>query len=289
MDAAGAAVGAPARPRSYADLVAQTPQPIPEVEVPLRPLKMFEGVPYVSFTKEEIDRSAQPFKFFLVLKFLRRRPSLDNIRAFCWWHWGLVFQPVISAMANPRSVFVCLSNEEDFIKGFSREAFEIDGVPYRVFHWSPEYVEEQELAFVPVWIFLLGLPPNYYHESFLRNITLPLGQFIRRDNCTRCATRTDGARVCIKMDISKPPMDEFWIGVPNQPSSWLQAVVFEKLPQFCMHCCMQGHNLKMCSRERTKIQGGDGKLRKIWGRKDKKIDGKAGCSKEVGTSEVQPT
>ncbi|XP_042939325.1 uncharacterized protein LOC122274343 [Carya illinoinensis] len=131
-------------------------------------------------------------------------------------------------MASPRLVFVRMSNGEDFIKGFSREAYEIDGVQYRVFQWSTDYVEDQEPSVVPIWIFLPGLPPNYYHESFLWNITLPLGQYIRRDNCTCCATKTDGARVCIKMDISKPPMEEFWIGVSNQQLSWVQQERKEK-------------------------------------------------------------
>lgn len=211
-------------------------------------------------SKEEFEHSAQPFKYSLVLKFMHRRPSLDHIKAFYRPRWGLVVQPVILAMANPRLVFVRLSNEEDFIKGFSREASKIDGVPYCVFQWSSNYVEDQEPSLVSVWIFLPGLPPNYYYESFLWNITLPRRQCFRRDNCTRCATKTNGARVCIKMDISKPPMEELWIGVPNQSTSWLQSVVFETLLVFCSHCCMQGHNLKTCTRNRRKNQGGDGKV-----------------------------
>lgn len=178
MVATRVALGAltpPGRIRSHANLGVQTPQPIPEVEVPLQPLKVFEGVLYVTFTKEEIECSAQPFRFSLVLKFLSRWQSLDNIKGFCFRRWGLGAQLVISAMANPRSVFVRFSNEEDSIKGFSREASEIDGVPYCVFQWSQDYVEDQELSLVPVWIFLPGLPSNYYHESFLEILLYLMG------------------------------------------------------------------------------------------------------------------
>lgn len=59
---------------------------------------------------------------------------------------------------------------------------------------------------VPVWVVLPGLPPNFYHESFLKNITTPLGRFLHRDNSTKCATRTDGARLCIEMDATKAPL-----------------------------------------------------------------------------------
>lgn len=86
------------RRRSFVDMVNQTPQPIPEVEIPLRPLKTFDGVPYVSFSKEEIERSSKPFKFSLMMKFLRQRPSLDTIRVFIRSRWGLDSQPVVSAM-----------------------------------------------------------------------------------------------------------------------------------------------------------------------------------------------
>ncbi|XP_040994284.1 uncharacterized protein LOC121240822 [Juglans microcarpa x Juglans regia] len=51
-----------------------------DVNIPLRQPKHVEGEVFVQFTKEELDRSAVPFRFSLVLKFLRQRPSLDRIR-----------------------------------------------------------------------------------------------------------------------------------------------------------------------------------------------------------------
>ncbi|XP_041009290.1 uncharacterized protein LOC121253324 [Juglans microcarpa x Juglans regia] len=254
-------------------MVTQSPQLIPEVEIMLRPLKVFDGVPYVSFTKEEIERSAQPFKFSLVMKFMRQRPSLDIIRAFIRSRWGLDSKPVVSAMLKARSVFVRFSNELDFIKAFSRETCDVEGVSYHIFQWYPEFDEENESPLVPIWITLPGLPPNFYHESFLRNITMPLGQYILQDNSTRCATRTDGARVCIKMDASKNPLDSFWIGIPHQATSRLQEVVYETLPTYCYRCRMQGHNVSTCKWEggmktEERYQGEGGREKKVWVRKE---------------------
>lgn len=56
-------------------------------------------------------RSASPFAFSLVLKFLRQRPSLDVIRSVIRSRWGLESQLVVSAMPKPRSVFLQFSNE----------------------------------------------------------------------------------------------------------------------------------------------------------------------------------
>lgn len=58
------------RTRTFADMVAQSPQPLPVVDVPLRHAKVNEGEHCVIFCKEEIDRFVVPFKFSMVLKFL---------------------------------------------------------------------------------------------------------------------------------------------------------------------------------------------------------------------------
>lgn len=95
----------------------------------------------------------------------------------------------------PRNVFICMTSEADFVKALVQETCEIDGIQYCAFHWTMEYQEDQEPVRVPVWIFLPRLTPNFFHESFLQSITAPIGWFLKRDNPTKCVTRTDGARV----------------------------------------------------------------------------------------------
>jgi hypothetical protein len=249
MAAAGGSKGPPTvagRTRSFAELVSVQPQPIPEVVIPFRSPQIVDGEVCVQFSREEIERSAAPFRFAMVMKFLKKRPFLDRIRAFIHGRWGLVSQPVVSAMRKPRNVFVRFALEEDFIKAMSRESSEIDGVNYRNFQWTVDFSEEVEPVMAPVWINLPGLAPNFYQESYLRNITAPVGILIRRDNATKCATRTDGARVCVLMDISKPPVQHVWIGMPRQPSSVRQEINYETLPAFCTKCNTQGHNTGTC-------------------------------------------
>lgn len=159
------------RIRSFADMVLESPQPILEVVVLFCSHKTVDGTVCVVFSNDELDRSAIPFQYSLVLKFLRQRPSLDSIRS----RWGLVNQPIVSSMRRSWNVVVHLSLEGDFVKAFACENYEIAGVPYRVFHWTTDFHEDQEPVRVPVWITLLGLPLNFYHESFLRSITAPLG------------------------------------------------------------------------------------------------------------------
>ncbi|KAF5458293.1 hypothetical protein F2P56_022329 [Juglans regia] len=244
-------VAAP-RLRSFANMVLETPQHIPKVVVPFRSHKTIDGEVCVVFSKDELDRSAIPFQYSLIFKFLRRRPSLDSIRAFIRARWGLSNQLIISSMSRPQNVFVCLSLEEDFVKAFARENCEINGIPYRVFHWTTEFQKDQEPIRVPMWITLPGLPPNFYHESFLRSITAPIGRFLKRDNPTRCATRTNSARLCLVMDVTKEPIQALWIGTPRNPQSFYPTIEFETLLAYCLRCHVQGHNAKTCKWEGKK-------------------------------------
>lgn len=153
------------------------------------------------------------------MKFLRQHPSLDAIRAFIHSPWGLSATSVVSSLKRHRNVFVRMSSEMDFVKALSKESCKVNGVIYHAFHWTPDFDEDHEPSCIPVWISLPGLPPNYCQEYFLRIFTAPIGQFIRRDNPTCCATRTDGVRVCLEIDAAKDPISYFWIGAPGLISS----------------------------------------------------------------------
>ncbi|KAF5455055.1 hypothetical protein F2P56_024669 [Juglans regia] len=159
-------------------------------------------------------------------------------------------------MRRPRNVFVCMANEADFTKALSQEVCEINGVFYRAFRWSPDFNEDVESFRVPVWVSLPGLPPNVYQEAFLNILMAPTGTFIRSDNPTRCATRTDGARLCVEVDAVKPPLSHFWIGASGLPSSRKQEIVYETLPAYCSSCNMQGHNTRTCNPRRVGKNGG---------------------------------
>lgn len=238
MAAALAPPGGPmpvTKAKLFVDLVMTVPQPIPEViNLPMRPPKVIDGQVCFMFSKEEIALSATPFRYSLVLKFLRQRPALDAIRMFIRVRWGLMGNAVVSSMSKNRNVFIHLTSEEDFYKAFSQEACEINGVSYRVFYWASGYTEDEESPIVPVWVMLPSLSPNFYHDSIFRILTAPFGKFIRSDNSTRCATRIDEACVCLEMDASKKHLDSFWIGTLG--FGFKQEVVFETLPVFCSSC-----------------------------------------------------
>ncbi|XP_042942691.1 uncharacterized protein LOC122276861 [Carya illinoinensis] len=164
-----------------------------------------------------------------------------------------------------------MSNEVDFFKALSRDSCDINGVYYRQFAWTLDFDEESDPPCVPVWIFFPGRPPNLYHTSVLESLTALIGRLIHRDNPTRYATRTDGARVCVEIDASKEPLPYFWIGKPGLPSSRKQVIIYETLPTYCKSCRRQGHNLKTCrvgnENKAKKFHGGP-----VWVKKLEKLE-----------------
>ncbi|XP_035551036.1 uncharacterized protein LOC109000303 [Juglans regia] len=198
-------------------------------------------------TAKEIEATARPFRFSIVLKFLRQRPSLGSIR---------------------------MSKEEDFNKALSRESYEINGVCYRPFAWSPDYTEEYESPCVPVWVFLPALPPHFYHASVLKMITAPIGKFIRRDNPSTYATRTNGARICLEVDASRDPITHFWLGCLGLPHSRRQEVVYETLPAYCCNYHQQGHNSKTCRNGKDHTRKGT--WNQVWVKKGSSSELEAG-------------
>lgn len=92
----------------------------------------------------------------------------------------------------------------DFVAVMARGNVEIQGVPYRVFHWTPDFNEEEDSPLMPVWISLPSLPSNYLTLSMLQSIGGGLGWFLKLDNATECVMRLEAARIYVEMDVSKP-------------------------------------------------------------------------------------
>lgn len=65
-------LGAVSSGLSMADIVISRPQPLPEVDLPLRESRFNEGEMFFLFSKVEIKQSAELFCFSVALKFLRR-------------------------------------------------------------------------------------------------------------------------------------------------------------------------------------------------------------------------
>ncbi|KAL6012688.1 hypothetical protein ACLOJK_003177 [Asimina triloba] len=105
--------------RSYASVVFN-PVDNPSFKIPLQfPVDIHGKLGFV-FSKTEMTKVAEEYKFAIVMKFLRVRPSIDVIRLKVVKKWGLIEIPIISFM-DDFHVLIQMKNERDFMHGWARE------------------------------------------------------------------------------------------------------------------------------------------------------------------------
>ncbi|KAG2685520.1 hypothetical protein I3760_10G128900 [Carya illinoinensis] len=260
--------------RGFSDVVVNRPQPLPSLDISVCEPRFVDGEMFFTFSPAEVAKSAEPFHFAIVLKFQRRRPSLDQIRIFIKSRWGLKAMPVVVQLRNSQNILVRLINEGDFVSVMARGCSDVNGVPYKIFHWTPGFNEADEPSLVPIWLTLPGLPPNYFQMSMLKSFGDGFGRFLKCDNATLCVTRPEAARICVELDVSAPLKNHFWIGSPGLESSFFQEVIFENLPMYCNWCRKQGHSKGSCKsktqynmkgkKKMDSVDNGKGLETKVW-------------------------
>lgn len=73
----------------------------------------------------------------------------------------------------------------------------------------------------------------------METITNNFGRLIKVDEFTSTLARSKYARVCIKIDLSKPLYRGFWIG--DDYHRVFVVVMYERLPTFCYNCGLIGY------------------------------------------------
>ncbi|EOY03113.1 Uncharacterized protein TCM_017591 [Theobroma cacao] len=102
-----------------------------------------------------------------------------------------------------------------------------------------------------VWIVFPNLRAQLYEKSALMVIAKAVGHPLLVDEATANGTRPSIARVCIEFDCQKPLLDQIWIVTRDRSTGevtdgFMQKVEFERLSEYCMHCCHVGHSALTC-------------------------------------------
>ncbi|XP_031120233.1 uncharacterized protein LOC116023377 [Ipomoea triloba] len=234
-----AAAGAAAPPlRSFADVLSE------KTDVsPLKPPGKFKGMPAVAFTDQDIHHFAQEFKFALIGKFAKGRPSMADLRkAFDLIGFGGAFS---IGLIDNRHVLINFDLEEDFQRCWLRKSWSIQGFFLHIFKWSPDFRPDVESPIVPVWIALEGLPPHLHVKRAIYSIANLIGTPLKVDNSTLLRNRPSTARVCVELNVSIPPPEQVWI-TNGSYGDFAQLVIYEHIPQYCKTCRKFGHLQSVC-------------------------------------------
>lgn len=153
---------------------------------------------------EEIQQLAEPFKFSLVGKFLKGRPSIDKIRAF-FVQLGLQ-RPAQISLLDKRHILIKLNLECDFSRLWGHQIYFLKGnKPIRIFKWTAAFRCSEESSMVSVWISLPFSPIHYMHnKDTLFAIASIVDKPLRVDHATAVVSRPSMARILIKYDIVMP-------------------------------------------------------------------------------------
>ncbi|CAL1383338.1 unnamed protein product [Linum trigynum] len=106
------------------------------------------------------------------------------------------------------------------------------GPNYLTVHmWDKDFDPyNHEVASTVAWARLLEIPIQYFHQDAVMKIGRRIGIPIRIDEATRTVARSDYARVCVQVDLTKPLLSKFSI---NGKKYFVQ---YEGLEKICLNC-----------------------------------------------------
>ncbi|XP_042045665.1 uncharacterized protein LOC121791916 [Salvia splendens] len=204
------------------------------------------GIPSIYFSGAEIQKLATNLGHAIVGKFSHSIPSslqiqkaLDHIKFSRGFSWKYI---------NAKHILVQFEDMADYARLLSgpkgTPVWFIDRHPMRVFKWSPDFDAYCESPIAAIWCNLIGLPIHLFDQAALFAIGKLLGTPIQVDRATANKARLSFARLCIEIDITKPPPEEIILDICGR--ELVQQVKWDKIPSYCHECKHVGHTGEVC-------------------------------------------
>ncbi|KAI7982784.1 Uncharacterized protein LOK49_LG15G01612 [Camellia lanceoleosa] len=135
-----------------------------------------------------------------------------------------------------------MGKKEDYTYVYTRGPWIVLDYYLIIRKWQPDLkpAATEEIQ-TTLWMRFPQLLIEYYNEKVLFHIAKTLGKPLKIDLNTVTTTRGKYARVCIEMDLKKPPISQFSIGKYNYN------IEYEHLHMFCFNCDRVGHRKEWCS------------------------------------------
>ncbi|CAN1120288.1 hypothetical protein LINPERHAP2_LOCUS120 [Linum perenne] len=109
--------------------------------------------------------------------------------------------------------------------------------------WRPYFhPEETFLSTLRVWVRLPGIPFEYFDRKILQLIGDRIGKTVRIDHTTLEGSRGNFARICVEVDLSKPPLSKYRL------RRRVRRIEYEGLHIICFNCGCYGHKIEACTK-----------------------------------------
>ncbi|KAG6466890.1 hypothetical protein ZIOFF_075312 [Zingiber officinale] len=208
-----------------------------EVGANFKEFSMCNDMPGVFYNAEEVKVLSDPYKFSLIGKFSGRRPP-PQIVYQSFKGLGLS-SPYNIRFLRAGHIFLHLTSKEDMARIWTRGVWRIGGSILRIFKWTPHFSYAAESSVVPVWVQFPDLPVHMFNKNCVYSMARIVGCPIKIDEATADGSRLFMARACVEIDLLKPRVEQFLIGIGDEHR--LQRVVYERTPEYCQYCRHLGH------------------------------------------------
>ncbi|CAH9095075.1 unnamed protein product, partial [Cuscuta epithymum] len=210
----------------------------------------FKGLPAVNFSEDAVETIADRHKNALVGYFYKGRPPMNTLRRSFemtgfkgGFHLGLL---------EKKHVLIRFDLEEDYIRCWNRQVWDIHGNVMRVTKWSPDFRPNVESPIVPVWLTLEGLPIHFHDKRAMFAIAGLIGKPLKLDIATTTLARPSLARVCVELDLTKEMPSKIWIQAGK--TGFTQSIVYENRPHYCLSCLHLGHISSKCPKNGQEVR-----------------------------------
>ncbi|KAL0927376.1 hypothetical protein M5K25_001540 [Dendrobium thyrsiflorum] len=216
----------------------------PESALPLDDFTDTDGISLIP-EMDAIISNAAKLDRALVAQFVGRRVPISHLMTELrrlWGHFG-EFQVITMAPSS----FLCLfHNAEARDAVLQRGPWIISASLLGMVRWSPNYVPNSLSGLhASIWIRLPQLPLLYWDIDNLTRMANFVSEPLWLDAHTSTWGRSSYARMCVRLDLSKPLIPGILIKGVNG-HFFFQKIEYEGLSNFCFACGMVGPTVESC-------------------------------------------
>nr|XP_009788503.1 PREDICTED: uncharacterized protein LOC104236304 [Nicotiana sylvestris] len=154
--------------------------------------------------------------------------------------WDFVSKPQILYHHDGYYVFrfTTMEDRDTVVQAYHNKPFILQNWE-RDFHLDPKCITT-----IPLWIHFPSLSTRYWTIDALRKVASVVGMQMYTDKYTAELNKISYARALVKVDITKPLVENVEIMTPNGVKQ--QEILYEWKPKFCNECLHFGHDVFEC-------------------------------------------
>ncbi|KAI9075769.1 hypothetical protein K1719_042255 [Acacia pycnantha] len=209
---------------------------------------------------KERERLCKPFAKSLLVKLLGGSLSLYFLEYKLNQIWARKGAINLGDLENDFFV-VSLQEWEDYERALTGGPWVISDKYLSIMRWRPGFnLRKEKNDKIVAWVCFPEIEAELFYKKIMYNLANSIGKVLKLDVHTANRGRNKFARVCIKLDLTKPLVPQYMVdGV-------LKQVEYKSLHALCLNCGLFGHFKESCVHgkkdpnevEKVVLEGPDG-------------------------------